>query len=85
MLAEHTAVVHSFRGRLFGIVKKIEGCEWQASSWKLGVLDFLKDTAVNVSTASYFPGVVMQVFTWNNEIHDSKYTLLACFVSAGKG
>lgn len=35
-----------------------------------GGLDFLKDAAaaaVDVSTASYFPGVVMQVFTSENK------------------
>lgn len=40
-----------------------------------GGLDFLKDAAAaaaNVSTASYFPGVVMQVFTWNNGKYESR-------------
>lgn len=67
-------------GRLFGIVKKIERRLWVAGvAMVTGGLDFLKDAAANVSTASYFPGVVMQVFTWNNGKYETRFEMPVVF------
>lgn len=41
-------------------------------------LDFLKDAAA-VSTASYFPGVIMHVFITNNKEEHSSFEILRNF------
>lgn len=38
-------------------------------------LDFLKDAA-DISTASYFPGVIMHVFITNNKEEHSSFEIL---------
>lgn len=44
-----------------------------------GGLDFLKDAA-DVSTASYFPGVIMQVFITNNKEEHSGFWIFRKFL-----